>query len=119
MTYFELYNEPINLMIDASALKKTYYKLSMQYHPDKVLGNDAIAQDEALQLSASVNEGYKTLSDFQLRMAYILQSQQIITENETYQLPNDFLMEMMDLNEKIMDAKMENNIEVLALPIRN
>ena len=34
MNYFEFYKIPIAFFLDEKALKKQFYKLSKQYHPD-------------------------------------------------------------------------------------
>jgi molecular chaperone HscB len=38
----------------------------------------------------------------------------LLEEEEKYQLPPDFLMEMMELNEQMMDAKMGDDAETTA-----
>lgn len=40
-------------------------------------------------------------------MKYVLQLKGLLAEEEKYQLPPDFLMEMMELNEQLMDAQLE------------
>ncbi len=56
------------------------------------------------------NQAYQTLSDFERRMAYILQIKGKISENDKQKaLPTEFLMEMMDINEAIDDLSTDNN----------
>jgi molecular chaperone HscB len=45
---------------------------------------------------------------------YILNQEGILEEGEKYQLPQSFLMEMMDVNEAIMDLEFEQNADKLA-----
>lgn len=59
MYYFELFDTPISLVVDKSALLKKYYTLSKEYHPDNFsLGNE-LAQEQALNMSAKINEAKK------------------------------------------------------------
>ncbi|MFK9781018.1 iron-sulfur cluster co-chaperone HscB C-terminal domain-containing protein, partial [Escherichia coli] len=44
---------------------------------------------------------------------YVLQLKGLLEEEEKFTLPNSFLMEMMDLNESIMDAKMDGDEDAL------
>lgn len=111
--YFELYEIPMSLCPDAALVKKQFYKLSKQYHPDRVAQNDDAAKAEALQMAAMVNEGYKTLSDTDKTIAYVLRLQDMLQDEEKYNLPADFLMEMMELNEAVSDYEDEPENERL------
>jgi molecular chaperone HscB len=73
MNYFEFYHLPIRFQIDAAALKKSFYSNSRKYHPDFYTSESAEKQAEVLQLSTLNNKAYKTLSDFDKRMEYVLQ----------------------------------------------
>jgi molecular chaperone HscB len=116
MTYFELYQEPFSLQINISQIKRKYYALSKENHPDKFSLSDAEAQEKALQMSEQINEGLRVLSNFELRLKYILQINHVISDNEDFKLSNHFLMDMMDLNEEIMEAKLSNDSnEMLAI----
>jgi molecular chaperone HscB len=101
MNYFELYQLPITLKMDKNILRKKYYLLSKAYHPDFFDVTKGVSIEENLKMSAMVNEGYKVLQDAYTTIGYILTLKGYLTEQEKYQLPNDFLMEMMDLNEEL------------------
>jgi molecular chaperone HscB len=103
--YFDLYGLAPGFHPDANAVRKRFYELSRQHHPDRAGGGDAAAQIVALQLTAQVNEGYRLFRNPDALMGYILKRERVVEEEEAYQLPPDFLMEMMDLNETIVDAK--------------
>jgi molecular chaperone HscB len=113
MTYFELYQEPFNLHINTSSIKRKYYALSREHHPDKFSLSDANAQEKAMKMSTEINEGLRVLSDFDLRLHYVLQITQHIIENEEYKLSPNFLMDMMDVNEEIEDAKANGDANAL------
>lgn len=101
--YFSLYGLPVSFRPDAAAVKKQYYALSRQYHPDRFTQAGADEQAAALRQSALNNEAYRTLSDADRTMAYVLRLQGVLEEEEKYSLPPGFLMEMMDLNELLSD----------------
>ncbi len=109
MNYFELYNLPINLHLDAAAIKKTFYELSRKYHPDFYTTATENEQAEVLEKSSAVNKAFKIFSDAEATIQYVLQLKGLLEEEEKYQLPNAFLMEMLELNEAAMDAEMEGD----------
>ena len=60
-----------------------------------------------------VNKAFKIFSDTDETIKYILQLKGLLEEEEKYQLPSDFLMEVMELNEQLMDAQIEKNENAL------
>ena len=109
--YFELYTLPVSFHPDAAAVKNKFYELSRQYHPDRFAQADDAKRAEVLRMAAMNNEAYKTLSNTDATMAYILKLNGVLEDEEKYNLPPAFLMEMMDLNEAISDYEMEPDNE--------
>jgi len=104
INYFEFYDIPESFEPDAVALKKKFYALSKQYHPDFYANEEESKQQEILEISTINNKAYQTLSDPNKRLEYILKEHNLVNEGAKPQLPADFLMEMMDLNERLMEA---------------
>ncbi len=104
LNYFELYGMPETFHPDAAAVKKKYFELSRLHHPDRATLGSNDAQAEALKMSALNNAAYKTLSNEDATMKYLLQRHNLLEEEEKYALPPDFLMEMMELNEAVDEA---------------
>ena len=104
MNYFEFYSIPESFNPDAALLKKKFYELSKQYHPDFYANEDEPKQQEILELSTLNNKAYQTLSDSYKRLEYILKTHELLVEGAKPQLPADFLMEMMDINERLMEV---------------
>lgn len=113
MNYFELYDIPESFEIDQAALKRKFLELSKKYHPDFHTLNDEGEQEDALKMSVLNNEAYKTLKNKELLTAYILELNGI-TLGDNDSIPQDFLMEMMDINERLMDVQMDPNPESIS-----
>lgn len=115
MNYFEIYGIEPSFTIDAAAVRKKFYELSRAYHPDFNGGGTATEQQEVLEKSAMINEAYKTLLNKDLLIKYILTSKGLLQEEEKYNLPPDFLMEVMDLNEQVMELDKTDTTAVASL----
>ena len=107
MNYFEFYDLPIAFQLDEAALKRSFYANSKRYHPDFFTLEDEAKQNEILELSTLNTQAYKTLSDFDRRMKYVLELKDIFEEEGKNSLPQDFLMDMMDINEAIMELEFD------------
>ncbi|MCC9134865.1 Fe-S protein assembly co-chaperone HscB [Pontibacter silvestris] len=104
MNYFEFYDIPEAFLLDEKALKNKYYQLSREFHPDFYANESEQKQQEILQLSTQNTNAYRTLIDTDLRMQYILKEYGLLEEGKN-ELPSDFLMEMMELNEELMELE--------------
>ncbi|MGY2133212.1 Fe-S protein assembly co-chaperone HscB [Hymenobacter sp. HD11105] len=111
--YFEFYDLPEAFHLDESALKQKYYALSREYHPDFHATAAPERQQEILHLATQNTNAYRTLSDPDQRMAYILGRHGLLEEGKQ-EIPPDFLMEVMELNEQLMDLEMEPDPAVVA-----
>jgi molecular chaperone HscB len=113
MNYFELFEIPITLHPDISELKPKFYALSRKYHPDFYAQENEFDQAESLELSSQVNKAFKVFQNRDETIKYVLQLKGLLEEEEKYTLPPDFLMEMMNLNEQMMDAKIESDTSLV------
>lgn len=105
--YFHFYGLPVSFQVDEAQLKKKFYALSKEYHPDFHANELQEKQDEILELSTLNNIAYKVLSDPLKRIEYILELHDMLAEGDKYTLPQDFLMDMMDVNEALMDMELD------------
>ncbi|WP_316832110.1 iron-sulfur cluster co-chaperone HscB C-terminal domain-containing protein [Pedobacter aquatilis] len=105
--YFEFYELPVQFHPDLNAVKTKFYALSKKYHPDFYANESEEKQQEVLDLSTLNNKAYQVLSNNQKRLKYVLELEGVLEADEAYQLPQSFLMEMMDVNEAIMDLEFE------------
>ncbi|WP_316817260.1 Fe-S protein assembly co-chaperone HscB [Pedobacter nyackensis] len=105
--YFEFYGLPVSFNLDQAIVKRQFYKFSKQYHPDFYINESDVKQAEVLELSTLNNKAYQVLSDPQKRLHYILSLKGLLVEGENYMLPQNFLMEMMEVNEALMDLQFD------------
>ena len=113
MNYFELYGLPVLMKVDPSEIKKKFYELSRQYHPDFHAQADDASQAETLEKSADVNKAYKVFQNTDDTIKYVLQMKNLIHDEEKYELDPEFLMEVMDINEELMELESGADKEAL------
>ena len=107
MKFFELFEWTPHFNVDLKALKKKYYSLSRTAHPDFFTQESEDVQSHALADSTQLNLAYKTLKNPTLLLKYILEEEGIALEGKSINMPQDFLMEMMDINEAIMELQFD------------
>ena len=105
MNYFELFDIPVSLKIDKASLPKKYFDLQKKYHPDFYTQSTDEEKLEALEKSSLINKALKTFQNEDETIKYVLQQKQLSEEEEKYALPPDFLMEMLELNEAVMEEE--------------
>lgn len=107
MNYFDFYHIEEKFFIDENALKQKFYEYSKKYHPDFHAMKSEEEQNELLELSSINNQAYKALQSFNSRLEQILINKGVLILDEKYSLAPDFLMEMMEINEAIMDLSLD------------
>ena len=104
--YFAFYGLPESFRPDEAALKRLYYAKSRETHPDFHATTSPENQAEMLRQATLNTDAYRTLADADQRMAYLLRQNGLLEEGKQEQLPPDFLMDMMDLHEELMELEM-------------
>ncbi|MBL0146262.1 MAG: Fe-S protein assembly co-chaperone HscB [Chitinophagaceae bacterium] len=104
MNYFELFDIPISIKVDKAFLAKKYFELQKEFHPDFFSQATEHEQTIALEKSSQANKALSILKNEDETIKYILQLKGLLETDEKYQLPQDFLMEVMDLNEGLDEA---------------
>jgi molecular chaperone HscB len=103
MNYFELFNIPVSLKVDKNSLALKYFALQKKYHPDFFTQSTEYEQAEALEQSSQINKALKVLKNDMETIKYVMQLKGLLEEEEKYQLPPAFLMEVMELNEELSE----------------
>lgn len=101
-TFFELFGFEEDFVIDRSALVERFQQLQKQLHPDKFAFQSDAEKRWSMQAASYVNEAYQTLDNDLKRAIYLLQLNDISTDEETdTQMPPVFLMEQMERREAL------------------
>jgi molecular chaperone HscB len=103
MNYFEYYALPVRFGIDRDLLRSTYFERSKKFHPDFFANETESVKEEMLAQSTLNNNAYKVLNNDAARLKYVLEVTGTLSDKEKEILPPDFLMEMMELNEALME----------------
>jgi len=101
MNYFELFGFPVSPRVDKTLVSQKYFALQKINHPDFFTQSTEAEKEDALQQSAAINKAFTIFQNEEKTIEYFLQEKGVIQTDEKYQLPPDFLMEMMELNETL------------------
>jgi molecular chaperone HscB len=94
------------LTLDADILQRRFYELSRQWHPDRFSRKSAEEQAKALDATAVLNDGYRTLRDPLKRAEYLLTEEGFpIGEQRSKDVPPELLEEVFELNMALEELK--------------
>jgi molecular chaperone HscB len=103
MNYFEVFGLPKLLNIDLKTLERKFHELSRKSHPDYFTAASAAERQEALQLTATLNDAYRTLRHPVQRVEYLVNLEGFKPDGS--KVPKSFLMEIFEINEQIEEVK--------------
>ena len=95
MRFYEAFGLEPALTLDAEDLKKRFYERSRQWHPDRFSRASAVEQDKALEMTAVLNDAFRTLRDPVSRAEYFLKEKGFELSKEA---PPELLEEVFELN---------------------
>ena len=107
--YFTLLGVPQKFDLDEEQLHQKFLALSRHAHPDFHAGESPEVQQLSLQVSATINDGYRTLKDPASRGAYLLELLGGKSSAADKSVPDGFLPTMMMMQEEIEDARTSRN----------
>ena len=107
--YFDFFDLAPSPRVDKAALKKAFYANSKRFHPDFHTLQDDTTQQEVLEQSTLNNQGYRTLLDDDARLRHLLELKGALGAEGTNQVPQEFLMEIMEVNEALMELEFEDD----------
>lgn len=103
--YFEFLGLPVDFNIDQAELSSRYRELQKQLHPDRHAHHSDREQRLAVQYTAYLNEALATLKSPLRRAQYLLSLKGVDTEQKSsVQVDPTFLMEQMELRERVAEA---------------
>lgn len=95
MTYYEALGLEPRLSLEADDLKKRFYERSRQWHPDRFTRASADEQQRALDMTALLNDAFRTLRDPVTRAENFLKENGIELSKD---VPPELLEEVFELN---------------------
>lgn len=97
--FYEFFGIDRKLDLDESALQKRFYDLSREWHPDRFSRKSPEESARAMENTAIINDGYRTLRDPVKRAEYLLTEEGFpIGEQRSKDVPPELLEEVFDLN---------------------
>lgn len=100
--YFTLFGLSRVFLQDKSDIKVRYHQLQQKAHPDNFISAPPLEKRVAVEFAATINEAYQTLSSPLKRAVYLLKLHGVDVQSETdTSMPMDFLMEQMELRERL------------------
>lgn len=114
MNYFELFGLPVSPVVDPAVISKKYFRLQREFHPDFFSKSTEEEMGDASRQSAAINNAYKIFQDPERTLGYFLEIKGVMLSDEKYELPPEFLMEVMEINESLQDEGEEKAAEKVA-----
>src|ERR1700730_14937631 len=95
MKFYEAFNLDPALSLDTEDLKKRFYERSRQWHPDRFSRSSPAEQQKALDMTAMLNDGFRTLRDPVTRAEFVLRENGMDLSKDA---PPELLEEVFELN---------------------
>ena len=108
--FYEFFGIDRKLVLDTAALQSRFYELSRNWHPDRFSRKSTSEQAQALEATAILNDGYRTLRDPVKRAEYLLTEEGFpIGEQRSKDVPPELLEEVFELNMALEELRGGDN----------
>ena len=107
--YFAFFDLRPSPTLDGAALKRQFYANAKRFHPDFHTLADRDTQDRVLEQSTLNNRAYRTLADEDSRLRHLLEVRGVLGEEGSNQVPQEFLLEIMEVNEALMELEFDDD----------
>jgi len=113
--HFELFGLKPAYALDLEHLDRAYRDIQAEVHPDRFAHAGDAERRASMQMTTQVNEAYRTLKSPVLRGKYLLELHGVDVGFETNTaMPPEFLVEQMELREKLEEAKNGSDLDLIA-----
>ena len=102
---FEVFALPVQFDVDKKALHKRLLEISRRTHPDFFGTGSPEMKQRAERASARLNSAHEVLSDDALRADWLVAHLGGPDENAERQMPQPFLLEVLEWNEQLEEAR--------------
>jgi molecular chaperone HscB len=111
--YYEFFDLPRRLGLDAEDLKSRFYTLSRLLHPDRYTRRSEQERRFSLEASSILNDAYRVLKDPIRRAEYVLRQEGLpVGDQRNKDVPPELLEEVFELN-MALDELRGGDLEVL------
>jgi molecular chaperone HscB len=118
-SHFELFGLPSRYEIESERLDHSYRDIQSRVHPDRFAHAGDAERRASLQWTTRVNEAYRILKDPVQRAKHLLELHGVDVAFETNTaMPQDFLMQQMELRETLEEAKDASSLDSLRSDLR-
>ena len=105
-SHFELFGLPAKFEVNGEALERSYREIQSRVHPDRFAHAGDAERRASLQWTTRVNEAFQVLKNPVTRAKHLLELHGVDVAFETNTaMPPGFLMQQMELREKLEEAK--------------
>jgi molecular chaperone HscB len=112
--HFELFGLAPAFALDLTRLDAAYRDIQAAVHPDRFAHAGDAERRASMQMTTQVNEAYRTLKSPVRRAKYLLELNGVDVGFETNTaMPPEFLMEQMELREKLEEARDAATLDAL------
>jgi molecular chaperone HscB len=113
--HFELFGLAPAYALDLAHLDSAYRDIQSKIHPDRYANAGDAERRASMQMTTQVNEAYRTLKSPVRRAKYLLELNGVDVGFETNTaMPREFLMQQMELREKLAEAKHSSDLDLLS-----
>lgn len=103
MKYFEIFDLPPKIELDAAELQRRFHQLSRQHHPDYHTTRSGEEQERAVRTTALLNDAYRTLRDPDRRVEYLVRTHGFSIDGS--KVPQALLAEVFEINEQLEEIR--------------
>jgi molecular chaperone HscB len=104
-SYFVLFDLPVSFDVDLGLLSERYREAQRAAHPDKFASAEDAERRLSVQVAARINEAYRVLKEPLSRGRYLLELQGVDLNDADTAFDGAFLMEQMELRERLAEVK--------------
>lgn len=104
-SYFALFDLPVSFDVDLNELSARFREAQRAVHPDKFANAPEAERRLSMQLAGRVNEAYRVLKNPLSRGRYLLELKGVDLDDADTAFDGAFLMEQMELRERLADVK--------------
>lgn len=113
--HFELFGITPAYALDLAHLDSAYRNIQSKIHPDRYANAGDAERRASMQMTTQVNEAYRALKSPVQRAKYLLALNGVDVGFETNTaMPRDFLVEQMELREKLEEAKNSADLDFIS-----